>query len=117
MVRIALISALFAVPTIVACGSSSPSDSFATFQACWDEHHTTESFDAKCSIEICCIDHQIGSTKPNMVCGMTAQDCMTYVTANLTPTSATNTDITTACMNYLVDGQHGGTGAGGMCGS
>ena len=102
-----------------ACGGSSSSDSFATFQACWDEHTTKEGFDVKCAIEICCIDHQIGSTKPNVVCGTTEQDCQTYVTANLSDPSDTmlSTDIMTACTNYLVDGMHGGTGTGGGCGS
>lgn len=109
-----------AASLLLACGNSAPSDAFATFQACYTEHHTTENFDAKCSIEICCIDHQIGNTAKNVVCGATAQSCTTYVTGNVMDGSDAmlGSDIATACNNYLVDsGRSGGTGSGGMCGS
>jgi len=102
----------------VACGGdSTPADSFTTFQACYDEHHTTESLDTPCSIEICCIDHQIGNAMPNTVCGTTTQSCETYVNANLMDGSDANlgSDVQKACGFYPVDGQHGGSGSGGMC--
>lgn len=115
MHRIVFVSAvLFAT----ACGGdSTPADSFATFQACYTEHHTTESLSTPCAIEICCIDHPIGSASMNTVCGTTTQSCETYVNANLTDGSDANlgSDIQQACGFYPVDGQHGGSGSGGMC--
>lgn len=110
----------FVCVLLAACSSSSPNpNNFSTFQACWDEHTTKESFDVKCAIEICCIDHGIGSAMPNTVCGTTEASCQSYVTSNLSDPSDTTfaADLMTACTNYLVDGMHGGTGTGGMCGS
>jgi hypothetical protein len=104
------ILALFSMPLVhaIGCGggSSGPdADPFATFQACYDEHHTTESFSVQRAIEICCIDHPIGGAKANTVCGDTADTCKTYVTMNLMdPADATlAADITTACMDYVAD--------------
>jgi hypothetical protein len=103
------------------CGGNSTmtAEQFDTFQACYDEHHTTEALSTQCAIEICCIDHPIGAgaTKANIVCGDTAATCESYVTSNLTDSADTTlqTDVQTACQNYTVDGQHGGTGSGGMC--
>jgi len=93
--------------TAVGCGGSSTQDAdpFDTFQACYDEHHTTESFSTQRAIEICCIDHPIGGAKANTVCGDTAQSCTTYVTANLHDAADTMlaADISTACSDYVVD--------------
>jgi len=103
---------------LVACGgSSTPVDSYATFQACYTEHTQMESLSPSCAIEICCIDHPIGSNKANIVCGTTTQSCETYVNANLQDGSDANlaTDIQQACTFYPVDGQHGGSGSGGTC--
>ena len=88
----------------IACGgSSTPADSFATFQACYDEHHTTESFPTQMAIEICCLDHPIGGQKANVVCGSTTGSCTSYVTQNLTDTSDTMlaADISAACADYV----------------
>lgn len=105
--------ASFLALSITACSSSSNAcgklgndcDPFPTFQACYDEHHTKESFPTDKAIEICCIDHPIGNQKMNVVCGDTTQSCETYVTANLTDASDPNlaADITTACTNYPGD--------------
>ena len=117
MLRIALMSALLA-----ACGSDPKkmtAEQFNTFQLCYDEHHVTESLSTQCAIEICCIDHPIGpgATTANIVCGTTAQSCQTYLGTNLTDTAdpTLSADIQTACQHYTVDGDHGGTGSGGMC--
>jgi hypothetical protein len=108
-----------AVLFAAACGGDDqPADSFATFQACYTEHHGTEMLSPSCAIEICCIDHQLGSAQPNTVCGETAATCSSYVTANLMDGSdaSLSTDITTACNFYPVDSGRG-SGSGGMCGS
>jgi hypothetical protein len=104
----------FACAVLAGCGSSTNPDAFATFQACYDEHTTKEAFTSPCAIEICCIDHQIGSTKMNIVCGDTTQSCESYVMQNLS--GASSQDVTTACTNYLFDSGRGGTGPGGACG-
>ncbi len=41
--------------------TSADSQAFPTFQACFDEHTQMESFTPARAIEICCIDHPIGS--------------------------------------------------------
>ncbi len=115
MFRIAILCAALAA----ACGNSNNSNNFATFQACFDEHTKNEGFTVPCAVEICCIDHGIGSAKMNTVCGDTAQTCESYVTANLSDSADTTLtqDITTACTNYVFDSGRGGTGPGGQCGS
>ncbi len=93
---------------LAACGSNGSSvdhDSFPTFQACYDEHHMTESFPPQMAIEICCIDHPIGSAAMNTVCGDTALTCSGYVTQNLMDPNdpMLANDITAACNKYIVD--------------
>lgn len=83
--------------------NTKPADPFATFQLCFDEHHTTEMFSVPRAIEICCIDHPIGNAAANVVCGATADTCKTYVTANLTPSSASAADVMTGCTDYVHD--------------
>ena len=91
--------------TFAACGDNGggvDNDPFDTYQMCFDEHHGgAEMFDVQKSITICCLDHPIGSSPKNVVCGDTAMSCQTYVTANLTPTSAMAADITAACADYI----------------
>lgn len=116
MLRFAFVSVV-----VVACGGSSMTgsghDAFATFQKCYDEHHVSEMFTTQCAIEICCIDHPIGSAAMNTVCGSSAMDCQSYVGSNLTDSAdqMLQTDIGNACQHYTVDGEHGGSGSGGMC--
>ena len=125
----ASILAALAASITIGCGSSSPTcpgapkgttdcDPFATYQACFDEHTQNEGFDPACAIEICCIDHPIGSDMPDVVCGDTPSSCMTYVSANLTDAadSMLSTDITNACNFYVVDSGRT-TGTGSTCGS
>lgn len=114
--RISILCALFAL----ACNNNSDdgpdNDPFDTFQACYNEHHMTEGFDTQCAIEICCIDHPIGSQMMNVVCGADASTCDTYVTANLMDGSdaTLGSDITAACTFYVVDSDRG-SGTGGKC--
>ncbi len=99
----------FAIPfafiafTVTACGGDDAPDNdpFATYQDCFDEHHVTEGFDAPKAVTICCLDHPIGSSPMNVVCGDTEQSCETYVDANLSSTSATASDITAGCTDYI----------------
>ena len=105
MFRFALIVP-FALPLLqIGCSTNKPSDvvPFDTFQACWDDHHVNEGFTVQRAIEICCIDHPIGRTAQNKVCGETDAACQTYVTANLSPGSATAAEVMTACGDYILD--------------
>jgi hypothetical protein len=91
-----------------ACGSSKPTtdnDPFPTFQACYEDHHNSEMFPTPMAIEICCIDHPIGSSPMNVVCGDTVDTCKTYVTANLVDDADANlaADIMTGCTSYVTD--------------
>jgi hypothetical protein len=101
--------ALATLCSLAACGggggSGEDNDPFDTYQACYDEHHTTENFATPKAIEICCIDHPIGTQMMNVVCGDTAATCETYVTANLMdPSDSTlSADITSACTSYVTD--------------
>jgi hypothetical protein len=107
MFRLGFVFVLFTA----ACSSSSnncPSgdcDPFQTFQDCYNEHHVMESFPTDKAIEVCCIDHPIGSAQKNVVCGATTQTCISYVTANLMDPMDPNltADINTACTNYPHD--------------
>jgi|SRR5690242_14506717 len=86
-------------------GDAPDHDPFPNYQACYTEHHTMENFDTQKAIEICCIDHPIGSAAMNVVCGDTAMSCETYVTANLMDANDPNlaSDITAACTKYVSD--------------
>ncbi len=108
---------LFALISFAAACSSNNScpsgdcDPFATYQDCYNEHHMTEGFTSDRAIEICCIDHPIGSDAMNVVCGDTTASCETYVTANLVDASDTmlTADITNACTNYPGDSGRDGS--------
>jgi hypothetical protein len=90
---------LFALSLFTACHGHDH-DAYATYQACFDEHTMAESLPVQEAIVICCLDHPIaGMGSP--VCGDTTASCATYLGANLTPTSATQTDITAACQDYV----------------
>lgn len=100
----ALLAAAFALPLLVtACSDNNTNqqdaDPFATLQDCFDEHHNTESLSVHDAIITCCIDHPIAGVHPS--CGMTQPDCVTHVTANLSASSASSSDISTACTDYI----------------
>ena len=85
-------------------GTGSDNEPFDTFQDCWDDHHGgTDGFDVQTAIKICCLDHPIGGTKENIVCGATVDTCKTFVTANLSQSSASAAEIMTACEGYVSD--------------
>ncbi len=99
-------SALLLCALLVACGDGSggaDNDPFDTFQDCFDDHHKVDTFSTVDAIKICCIDHPIGGTAANMVCGETSAACQAYVDVNLADADATTADITTACDGYIVD--------------
>jgi hypothetical protein len=117
MSRLISFVSIFALALVHSLGCTSkdscPSgdcDPFPTFQDCYDEHHMTENFSTPRAIEICCIDHPIGSSAMNVVCGDTSDSCSTYVTANLVDSNDANlsSDIATACMDYVPDSGRGG---------
>jgi hypothetical protein len=89
--------------SLVACSGSSKEDNdpFATFEACFTEHHDTEAFPIQQAIVICCISHPIGNAPVNTVCGADAASCQTYVTANLMGSDAGSGDISAACADYV----------------
>lgn len=77
-----------------ACGHSH--DDYDNYQACYDEHVTKESLPFQEAVVVCCLDHFEGT-----ICGQTAPECVTYLTANLTST-ATTTEIEAACDEYVI---------------
>jgi hypothetical protein len=97
LVLLALVSTSF---LFAACGHDDDHDAYATFQACFDDHSNVESLPHDQSIVICCIEHPLGSTAANTACGADSAACVTYVTANLTSTSATAAEIMAGCTTY-----------------
>ena len=72
-------------------------NSYATFQACFDQHTMEEALPFQEAVVVCCLDHPIGGVSE--VCGASAATCVTYLTANLTST-ATSDEVMTACTEY-----------------
>jgi hypothetical protein len=97
-----LVQVVFVAMVWLAAGCGDPGDTgeYATFEACWMDHHVTEALSVQKSITICCLDHSIGSSAAGIVCGADAGTCATYVTANLPAADATSDDITAACDDY-----------------
>src|SRR5262245_34919869 len=89
---------LFVASAVCACGGD---ESFPTFQECFTDHHVTENFTPTMAITICCLDHPIGSSGKNVVCGSDVTACTTYVTSNIMATDATSTEITNGCTDYI----------------
>lgn len=96
---LSVVACLFTLSLFTACGDHHHG-AYDTYQDCFDEHTIEESLPVQQAIVICCLDHPIGGMG-NPVCGDTAPSCATYLGANLTPTSATQTDITAACQDYV----------------
>jgi len=104
IVRFTIPCALVASLAFPACGDNgggADNDPFDTYQMCWDEHHTTEGFNAQMAITICCLSHPIGSQPKNVVCGATAASCETYVGSNLSGSDVGSADITAGCTDYI----------------
>lgn len=102
LVRLCVISVFVGAAALAACGGGGKdNDPFATYQDCFNEHHTTENFDVQQAMVICCISHPIGSAAMNVVCGSNATDCASYITSNLMASDVAPADITAACMDYV----------------
>jgi len=74
-------------------------EAFATFQECYDDHHTEEALPVQESIVICCLEHPIAGVAP--VCGDTTAACMTYLGTNLSSTSASQGEVDASCADYI----------------
>jgi hypothetical protein len=95
-----VIASLFALPlAFAACGSDEKdADPFDTLQACYDEHHTTESLPAQQAIVVCCLDHPIAGVHPSCLDSQAA--CVAHVRAAL-DAAVTDNDISAACTTYI----------------
>jgi hypothetical protein len=87
---------LAAVLCLAACHDHDH-EGFATFQACYDDHHVDEMLGVQESLVVCCLDHPIDGHSE--VCGSTATECVTYLTANVQgPTQA---EVMASCTEYV----------------
>ena len=86
---------LLAALLLSACGDDGIS--YSSFQECFDKIDMTQS--RRVSITNCC-DRTIGGATD--VCGPSATTCASYVTSNLEPTSASQTEITEGCDDYAM---------------
>lgn len=83
------------VSVLAACHSHD--EAYATYQACYVDHHEEESLSVSESIIVCCLDHPIeGDTG----CGTTAAECVTYLTGKVM--GPTSDEIMSACDEYVV---------------
>ena len=96
-----LLASSLAFPlALAACGDSDPMDAdpFDTLQACYDDHHTTESLPVQQAIVVCCLDHPIAGVHPS--CKDTQAACVTHVRAELSAT-VLDADVQAACTTYI----------------
>lgn len=93
---------LVASLSLAACGSSAKPDAdpFATLQACYDEHHTTESLSVHDAIVVCCLDHPIGATGEHPSCKDTQTDCVAHLHTEIP--SVSDADDQAACTTYIM---------------
>ena len=99
--RSVLAIAFVSTALFAACsGNDGDSEPYDTFQACYTDHHVTESLPADQAIVVCCIEHPIGSAAKNTVCGADSASCVTYVTAQVTTSAPTSAEIMAGCMTY-----------------
>ncbi len=95
-----LASVAFTVLLVGAVGcKADPIEAYASYQECFDEHTMKEVLPTKEAIVICCLEHPINGVSP--VCGDIKADCINYLTANLSQTSASTTDVMDACADYI----------------
>lgn len=92
--------ALVAFLVCAACGGhEADNEPYPTYQECFDDHTKVESLPVKEAIVVCCLEHPIAGVMP--VCGNTAAECVAYLNANLSATSASGTDVMAACDDYI----------------
>jgi len=105
-IRTALIASIVTAFAMSACGGDDDkedNDPFATYQACFDEHHNEESLPVNKAIVVCCIDHPIAGVHPS--CGSNDAECVAKLTGsdsvhNLMGSDVGSADIQAACMDY-----------------
>ncbi|TMQ09100.1 MAG: hypothetical protein E6J90_38720 [Deltaproteobacteria bacterium] len=98
--RTALFALLAVGLALAACGGDKKdADPFDTLQACYDEHHTTESLSVHDAIVVCCLDHPIGPSGEHPSCKNTQADCVAHVHTELP--SVSDTDVQAACTTYI----------------
>jgi hypothetical protein len=97
--RFVVLAFVMSAFVFAACGGDPGAEAYPTYQECFDDHVTVETLPVPQAITVCCLEHPINGV--TMVCGATAADCMTYLAANLSSTSATAAQITTACNDYV----------------
>ncbi len=85
------------IPALALVACHDHEEGFDTFQDCYVDHHEEEALPVGEAIVVCCLDHPIGG-KTGTVCGATAADCVTYITANTT--GPTSDEIMAACTDY-----------------
>ena len=101
MIRLLSITTVLML-AVYACGDdngNSEGEAYDTYQECFDDHTMVESLPVQEAIVVCCLEHPIAGVKP--ACGNTAPDCVTYLGANLSPTSASSADVSAACDTYV----------------
>lgn len=95
-----LASVAFTLLLVGAVGcKDDPIEAYATYQECFDEHTMKEMLPTKEAIVVCCLEHPINGVSP--ACGATKPDCINYLTINLSQTSASTTDESDGCADYV----------------
>lgn len=84
---------------LAACGGDGDHESYPSLQACFDDHHNNEGFNATQAITICVLDHPVNNM--SLMFG-TAAECVAYVNQNLLPGSATTAEVQAGCDDYIV---------------
>ena len=98
--RALLVAAVVWMPLVQGACGDDPQESYPTYQECFDDHTEVEMLGIQEAIVVCCIDHPIAGTAP--ACGPTKADCINYLTANLSQTSASTVEVMDSCAEYIV---------------
>ena len=80
------------------CGEDPP-ESFPTYQECFDSRTMEAAQLVPDAIVMCCLDHPIGGM--TSACGLTTPDCINYLTAQLSQTSASTVEKMDSCAAYI----------------
>lgn len=91
---------VFAVVSLaLGCGDDGHEPTaYSNFQLCFDAHQDDEALSPVDAILSCCVEHPVTDLRP--ACGATAPDCINYLTANLSQTSASTVETQEACAAY-----------------